>query len=63
MPMHCMAHAEDHRSGVGPFLLAGKLIRNIFDVPAISLVGLIAFKIQVCKLTSIINILENVNMF
>lgn len=62
--MHCTAHAEDHRSGVGLLLLLGaKLIRNIIGVPAISLVGLVAFKIQVCKLISIINVLENVNIF
>lgn len=61
--MHCTAHVDDHRSGVGLLLLGAKLIRNIISVPAISLVGLVAFKIQVCKLISIINVLENVNIF
>jgi len=61
--MHCTAHAEGHRSGVGPLLLGNALIRNMLGVPAISLEGLAAFKIQVCKLTSTMNVLENVDIF
>lgn len=40
----------------GLLLRGGELIRNTLGVAAISLVGLAAFKIQVCKLTAIINV-------
>lgn len=62
-PMYCTAHTEDHSSGMGLLLLGDKLIRNTLGVPAISLVGPAAFKIEVCEITSIINVLENVNIF
>lgn len=62
-PMYCTAHTEDHSSGMGLLLLGDKLIRNTLGVPAISLVGLAAFKIEVCEITTIMNVLENVNIF